>query len=182
MRFVGFYDREYVMSERDDATPPPSLMPSYTPTPPPAATARPPAPAPGVAPTPPPTSSPSPAPPPGRPNIDVHGSDFTKAAGAFVDEHDDLDKDARWILDAIAALGDFAGTDDTAHTFRQGYATALKSTTTYVAALRDLYPGIAERLAGMKTGFDVANWANIQSLPKVSDLPDFTAPAEKPNP
>ncbi|MCA2182427.1 hypothetical protein LDL08_40340 [Nonomuraea glycinis] len=116
------------------------------------------------------------------PNIDVLRSDFTKAADGFADEHDGLAKDARWILDAIAALGDFAGTDETANTFRQGYSTALKSTTTYVGALRDRYPEIAERLAGMKTGFDVANWANIQSLPKVSDLPDFSAPDKKPNP
>ena len=78
------------------------------------------------------------------------------------------------ILNAIAALGDFAGTDETANTFRQGYSTALKTATTYVNALRDVYPGIAERLAGMKTNFDVANWANIQSLPKVSDLPEFS--------
>lgn len=141
------------MSARDDAIPPPSPIPA----------------SPGG------TS-------PGVPNVDVLGSDFTKAAGGFAAEHEDLAKDARWILDAIAALGDFAGTDETANTFRQGYATALKSTTTYVGALRDLYPGIAERLAGMRTGFDVANWASIQSLPKVSDLPEFSAPDEKPNP
>ncbi|MFI7447749.1 hypothetical protein ACIBQX_09660 [Nonomuraea sp. NPDC049714] len=118
----------------------------------------------------------------GVPDVDVRGSDFTQAAGGFAAEHEDLAEDARWILDAIAALGDFAGTDETANTFRQGYATALQSTITYVDALRDIYPGIAERLAGMRTGFDVANWASIQSLPKVSDLPEFSAPDEKPNP
>jgi hypothetical protein len=108
------------------------------------------------------------------PDIDVRGSNFMKAAGGFVAEHEELATDARGILNAIAALGDFAGTDETANTFRQGYSTALKTATTYVNALRDVYPGIAERLAGMKTNFDVANWANIQSLPKVSDLPEFS--------
>lgn len=120
-------------------------------------------------------------PPPGMPNINVLGSDFRKAADGFTTEHQALAKDARWILDAIAALGDFAGTDETANTFRQGYATALESTTTYVNALRDLYPGIAERLAWMGTGFNVANWASIQSLPEVSDLPKFSAPNKKPS-
>ena len=120
--------------------------------------------------------------PVGMPDTDFRGSNFRKAADSFAVEHEDLTRDVRRILDALAALGDFAGTDETANTFKQSYATALKKTTTYVTALRDVYPGIAERLAGMKTGFDVANWANIQSLPKVADLPDFTAPTEKPNP
>ncbi|GAA3568660.1 hypothetical protein GCM10022419_056830 [Nonomuraea rosea] len=108
------------------------------------------------------------------PGIDVRGSTFTKAAGGFVTEHDDLAKDVRWILDAIAALGDFAGTDETANTFRQGYSTALKKSESYVAALRDVYPAVAERLAGMKTGYDIANWASIASLPKVSDPPEYS--------
>ncbi|MET7462555.1 hypothetical protein [Nonomuraea sp. NPDC005501] len=109
------------------------------------------------------------------PPTDFYGSNFTKAAGAFVTEHDDLAGDTRRILDAIAALGDFAGTDDTAKTFRQGYSTALKKVSTYVNALSDVYPEIAERLAGMRTTFDVANWAVIESLPKVSDPPKFSA-------
>ncbi|MEV0235561.1 hypothetical protein [Nonomuraea sp. NPDC050786] len=108
------------------------------------------------------------------PTTEVHGSTFTSAAGGFVTEHEELARDAGRILDAIAALGDFAGTDETGTTFRQGYSTALKKTETYVNALRDVYPGVAERLAGMKTSFDVANWATIESLPKVSDPPEYS--------
>ncbi|MFG6197264.1 hypothetical protein [Nonomuraea sp. JJY05] len=113
------------------------------------------------------------------PNTDVRGSTFTTAAGGFVAEHDELARDARRILDAIAALGDFAGTDETANTFRQGYSTALKKAETYVNALRDVYPEVAERLAGMKTGFDVAHWATIESLPKVSDPPEYSKSDKK---
>ncbi|MGV9770924.1 hypothetical protein [Streptosporangium sp. NPDC003464] len=116
------------------------------------------------------------------PNVDVHGSIFTKAAGGFVAEHDELVKDVRRILDAIAALGDFAGTDETANTFRQGYSTALKKSETYVNALRDVYPAVAERLAGMRIGFEVANWASIESLPKVSDPPEYSKSDKKFNP
>ncbi|MGW0200962.1 hypothetical protein [Nonomuraea sp. NPDC003201] len=116
------------------------------------------------------------------PNIDVRGSTFTRVAGGFVTEHDELARDARRILDAITALGDFAGTDETANTFKQGYSTGLKKAETYVNALRDVYPGIAERLAGMKTGFDVAHWASIQSLPKVSDPPKYSKSDGKLNP
>jgi predicted oxidoreductase (fatty acid repression mutant protein) len=110
------------------------------------------------------------------PTTEVHGSTFTKAAGGFVAEHEELAKDIRRILDAIAELGDFAGTDETANTFRQGYSTALKNAETYVNALRDVYPAVADRLAGMRTTFDLANWATIQSLPKVSDPPRSTGP------
>ncbi|GAA3666423.1 hypothetical protein GCM10022224_033090 [Nonomuraea antimicrobica] len=108
------------------------------------------------------------------PITEVHGSTFTKAAGEFVVEHEDLGGDTRRILDAIAALGDFAGTDETANTFRRGYNDALAKTETYVNALRDAYPAIAYRLAGMRTSFDVANWATIESLPRVSDPPEYS--------
>ncbi|MFI7134555.1 hypothetical protein ACIBQ1_53440 [Nonomuraea sp. NPDC050153] len=113
------------------------------------------------------------------PNTDVRGSTFTRAAGGFTVEHDDLARDTRRILDAIAALGDFAGTDETANTFRQGYSAALKKAETYVNALRDVYPEVAERLAGMKTGFDVAHWASVESLPKVADPPGYSKPDKK---
>ncbi|WP_327088940.1 hypothetical protein OIE66_42690 [Nonomuraea sp. NBC_01738] len=105
---------------------------------------------------------------------DVRGSNFTKAAGGFTDESTELANDARRILDAIAAIGDFAGTDESGNTFRQGYDTAMKKIVTYVGSLRDHYPEISERLAGMKSNFDLANWANIESLPKVSKPPTFS--------
>ncbi|MEV1169256.1 hypothetical protein [Nonomuraea sp. NPDC049784] len=108
------------------------------------------------------------------PDTNVRGSTFTSAAGGFTTEHDELTRDARGILDAIAALGDFAGTDETANTFRQSFSTALKKAETYVNALRDVYPEVANRLAGMKTGFEVAHWATIESLPKVSDPPEYS--------
>ncbi|GAA3211942.1 hypothetical protein [Nonomuraea helvata] len=108
------------------------------------------------------------------PPTEVHGSTFTSAAGGFTTEHEELARDARGILDALFALGDFAGTDEAGNRFRQGYSTALKKAETYVNALRDVYPSVGERLAGMKTTFDVANWATIESLPKVSDPPEYS--------
>ncbi|MEV8636239.1 hypothetical protein AB0395_31765 [Streptosporangium sp. NPDC051023] len=108
------------------------------------------------------------------PNIDFFESTFTKAASGFTAEHDELERDIRSILDAIAALGDFAGTDETANTFRKDYSTGLENTRTYVNALRDVYPAVAVRLAATKTTFDVANWAIIESLPKVSDPLKFS--------
>ncbi|WP_406311538.1 hypothetical protein OHA77_22620 [Streptosporangium sp. NBC_01639] len=102
-----------------------------------------------------------------------------KAADGFVAEHNDLEKDVRGILDAIAALGDFIGVDETGNTFRKDYSTVFEKVTTYVDALCDIYPTIAVRLAGMKTTFDVANWANIQSLPKVSEPPEFSESDKK---
>lgn len=108
------------------------------------------------------------------PTTEVQGSTFTKAAGGFVAEHEELAKDIRRILDAIAGLGDFAGTGETANTFKQGYSTALTNAETYVNALRDVYPAVADRLAGMRTTFDLANWATIQFLPQVSDPPKST--------
>ncbi|MGW0809476.1 hypothetical protein [Nonomuraea sp. NPDC002799] len=110
----------------------------------------------------------------------MHRGDFTKAAGYIIAERDELRKDVRWILDSIAALGDFAGTDETANTFRQSYSTALEKAKTYVDALRDKYPEIAGQLAGMKTNHDRANWANIVSLPTVSD--EFSKPDGKSQP
>ncbi|GLW11072.1 hypothetical protein Misp01_62000 [Microtetraspora sp. NBRC 13810] len=113
------------------------------------------------------------------PVTDVRGSTFIRAAGGFADEHDDLKRDVRRILDSIAALGDFAGTDETANTFKQGYSAALQKAETYVNALRDIYPGVAGRLDSMTTGFDVANWATIASLPKVSEPPKYSKSDKK---
>ncbi|MEU5859812.1 MULTISPECIES: hypothetical protein [unclassified Nonomuraea] len=104
----------------------------------------------------------------------MYGSTFTKAAGALLAERTELATDIRRILDAIAALGDFAGTDGTANTFRKSYSTALNKAETYVEALRDVYPAVADRLDDMKTSFDVANWATIESLPEVSDPPKLS--------
>ncbi|NUW40826.1 hypothetical protein [Nonomuraea rhodomycinica] len=50
----------------------------------------------------------------------------------------------------------------------------MRKVETYVNALRDVYPEVAERLAGMRTTLDIANWATIESLPKVSDPPTFS--------
>ncbi|YCK33125.1 hypothetical protein ACNF49_03180 [Actinomadura sp. ATCC 39365] len=108
------------------------------------------------------------------PTTEVHGTTFTKAAGAFLAERTEFATDTRRILDALAALGDFAGTDETANTFKKNYSTALKKAETYVDALRDVYPAVADRLADMRTSFDVANWATIESLPKVSDPPKLS--------
>ncbi|MBN6057295.1 hypothetical protein JYK22_35555, partial [Nonomuraea sp. RK-328] len=108
------------------------------------------------------------------PITDVHGISFTQAAGGFAAEHEELELDTRRILDAIAALGDFAGTDETGNAFRRGYSTAMQKTEKYVKALHDVYPEIAERLAGMRTTFDVAEWATIASMPQVSDPPEHS--------
>ncbi|GGS78457.1 hypothetical protein ACFFV7_13295 [Nonomuraea spiralis] len=124
--------------------------------------------------------TPDPPAPPGLPITDVRGGTFTKAAGAFLAEHNELTTDTRRILDALAALGDFAGTDETGNTFRKNYSTALKKAETYVNALRDVYPAVADRLADMKTSFDIANWATIESLPKVSDPPKLAPQTAKP--
>ncbi|MFF4194195.1 hypothetical protein [Nonomuraea sp. NPDC001831] len=105
------------------------------------------------------------------PTTEVHGTTFTKAAGAFLAERTEFANDTRRILDALDALGDFAGTDETANTFKKNYATALGKAETYVDALREVYPAVADRLAEMRTSFDVANWATIASLPEVSDPP-----------
>ncbi|MEU8320916.1 hypothetical protein AB0C33_21395 [Nonomuraea sp. NPDC048881] len=107
----------------------------------------------------------------GMPTTEVHGTAFTKAAGAFLAERTEYATDTRRILDALDALGDFAGTDETANTFKKNYLTALEKAETYVDALRDVYPAVADRLADMRTSFDVANWATIASLPEVSDPP-----------
>ncbi|GAA2311766.1 hypothetical protein GCM10010149_73140 [Nonomuraea roseoviolacea subsp. roseoviolacea] len=50
----------------------------------------------------------------------------------------------------------------------------MKKVETYVNALRDVYPEVADRLAGMNSTLDIANWATIESLPKVSDPPKFS--------
>ncbi|MEU1392654.1 MULTISPECIES: hypothetical protein [unclassified Nonomuraea] len=110
----------------------------------------------------------------GMPTTEVHDTTFTNAAGAFLAERTEFATDTRRILDALAALGDFAGTDETANTFKKDYSTALKKAETYVDALRDVYPAVADRLADMRTSFDVANWATIESLPKVSDPPKLS--------
>ncbi|NUW30344.1 hypothetical protein HTZ77_02730 [Nonomuraea sp. SMC257] len=160
-----------------DPTPSPSAPhPSPTPSSPqPSPTPTPVFPAPT---NPPPTITPPPTSPaperPAGPGLDVRGSTFTKAAGGFTAEHSELAGYTRAIFDAIAALGNFAGTDDAGNTFRQGYSTALKKVETYVNALRDVYPEVADRLAGMNTTLDIANWATIESLPKVSDPPKFS--------
>lgn len=111
---------------------------------------------------------------PGRQNIDFLGSTFTKAANEFAAERDELERDIRSILDAVDASGSFAGTDETANTFRTNYSTALDNVRTYVNALRDVYPEVAVRLAATKTTLDIANWAIIESLPKVPDPPTFS--------
>ncbi|MFF0867591.1 hypothetical protein ACFYUV_37915 [Nonomuraea sp. NPDC003560] len=118
-------------------------------------------------------STPAPAAPQGSgmPTTEVHGTAFTKATGAFLAERTEFATDTRRILDALDALGDFAGTDETANTFKKNYVTALEKAETYVDALRDVYPAVADRLADMRTSFDVANWATIASLPEVSDPP-----------
>ncbi|MFI9593500.1 hypothetical protein [Nonomuraea sp. NPDC052265] len=111
---------------------------------------------------------------PGTPTTEVYGSTFTKAAGAFLAERAELETATLRIIDAIGALGDFAGTDETANTFRKSFSTAMEKAKAYVEALCDVYPPVADRLADMKTSFDVANWATIESLPKVSDPPKLS--------
>ncbi|HUR07816.1 MAG TPA: hypothetical protein VM347_35105 [Nonomuraea sp.] len=94
--------------------------------------------------------------------------------GAFNDEHIDLLRDARKILDDIGGLGDFAGTDEAGKRFRDGYSKGLEKATNYTGKLGAVYSEIADKLADMKTAVDIANWAGIQALPKVSDPPKFS--------
>ncbi|MBT2225364.1 hypothetical protein [Nonomuraea sp. NEAU-A123] len=96
--------------------------------------------------------------------------------GAFNDEHTDLLRDARKILDDIAGLGDFAGTDEAGKRFREGYSKGLEKAGNYTGKLGAVYSEIADRLASMKTAVDIANWATVQALPKVSDPPKFSPP------
>ena len=99
---------------------------------------------------------------------------FKNVIDAFDTEHIDFLRDAQRILDDIGGLGDFAGTDDAGQKFKDGYSKGLEKAVNYTGKLGAVYSEIAERLAGMKTSVDIANWANIQSLPKVSEPPKFS--------